>query len=125
MLIRMAHTCDIRVLAGLLLAGSPGRDRTLKFGGEGPEVLGELVEQLSFLFVGRKVPDQLAFGHLDAQPFQMRFHVLHRKRPRSRSPPRCQPRPWWRWQERQSLLISNDRRGARRKAAVCYALILF
>jgi hypothetical protein len=64
-------------------AGRPGCDCALKFGSECLEVLGKLVEQLPFLVVGRKVADQFAFGHLNAQPFQVRFHVLHRKEPRS------------------------------------------
>ena len=95
------------------LAGSPGCDRTLEFGGERLEVLGELVEQLSFFVVGRKIPDQFAFGHLDTQPFQMGFHVLHRKRPRSRLRPWCQPRPFAApCRKREPLLVPKDRRAA-------------
>src|SRR5215471_20955616 len=92
------------------LAGSPGCDRTLKFGCERLEVLGKLVEQLTFFFVGREVPNQFAFGHLDTQPFQVGFHVLHRKAPRSRLRPSCRPRPFATlWQEKEAVIVSNDR----------------
>jgi hypothetical protein len=42
------------------------------------QMTGKPLEQLPLPFVASRVSDQLALGHVSSQPFQARYHVLHR-----------------------------------------------